>query len=117
METYYGEIEQARGRIARERVLTGLKTLTRDTENLLKATANDVSHKTREVRARVAATLRRAKSACAELQQPAIAAAGAVARKTDTAIRAHLYESIGVAFAAGFLIGTLIGRRDRNPRD
>ena len=33
------------------------------------------------------------------------------AKKTDEAIRSHPYESIGIAFGVGILIGVLIGRR------
>ena len=33
------------------------------------------------------------------------------AKKTDEAIRTHPYESIGIAFGVGILIGVLIGRR------
>ena len=33
------------------------------------------------------------------------------AKKTDEAIRSHPYESIGIAFGVGVLIGVLIGRR------
>jgi ElaB/YqjD/DUF883 family membrane-anchored ribosome-binding protein len=33
------------------------------------------------------------------------------AKKTDEAIRSHPYESMGIAFGVGILIGVLIGRR------
>ena len=33
------------------------------------------------------------------------------AHKTDEAVRSHPYESMGVAFGLGVLIGVLIGRR------
>ena len=33
------------------------------------------------------------------------------AKKTDEAIRSHPYESMGVAFGVGVLLGVLIGRR------
>ena len=33
------------------------------------------------------------------------------AMKTDEAIRSHPYESIGIAFGVGVLIGVVIGRR------
>ena len=33
------------------------------------------------------------------------------AKKTDEAIRSHPYESLGIAFGVGILIGVLIGRR------
>lgn len=33
------------------------------------------------------------------------------AHKTDEAVRSHPYESMGIAFGMGVLIGVLIGRR------
>ena len=33
------------------------------------------------------------------------------AKKTDEAIRSHPYESMGIAFGVGILVGVLIGRR------
>lgn len=33
------------------------------------------------------------------------------AHKTDEAVRTHPYESMGIAFGVGVLIGVLIGRR------
>ena len=54
METYFGNIEHAHSNLARERVLTDLKVLARDTEALLKATAGDLSDKASQARFRVA---------------------------------------------------------------
>ena len=54
METYFGSIEHAHSNLARERVLTDLKVLARDTEALLKVTAGDLSDKTSQARSRVA---------------------------------------------------------------
>jgi ElaB/YqjD/DUF883 family membrane-anchored ribosome-binding protein len=111
METYFGNIEHAHGDLARERVLTDLKNLARDTEDLLKATAVDLGGKAAQARSRVAAALERAKATCNELQTEAVATAKATAHRTDAIIREHPYESIGVAFGFGLLIGALIGRK------
>jgi len=111
METHFEAIEKAHSAIARERVLTDLQTLTRDAEDLLKATAGDVSEKAKEARARVSAALERAKITCTHLQEQTVATAKAAARKADTVIRGHPYESIGVAFGVGVLIGVLVTRR------
>jgi ElaB/YqjD/DUF883 family membrane-anchored ribosome-binding protein len=113
METYFGEIEQAHNRISRQRVLADLTTLTRDTEDLLKVTAHDVSDQARETRARITAALERAKATCSALHEQALATAKAAARKTDLVIRKHPYESIGVAFGVGLLVGVLVIRSNR----
>lgn len=111
METSYEAIEKSQGEIARERVRADLENLTRDAEDLLKATAGDVSEKAREARARVAAALDRAKATCGRLQEQAVATAKAAAKKADTVIREHPYESLGIAFGLGLLIGVLVTRK------
>ena len=111
METNYETIGKAHRAVARERVLTDLQTLTRDTEDLLKATASDMGEKVKEARARVSAALERAKTTCVHLQEQTVATARIAAKKADTAIREHPYESIGVAFGVGLLLGVVVARK------
>lgn len=111
METNFEAIEKSHGAVARERVRADLETLTRDAEDLLKATAGDVSEKAKEARTRVSAALERAKATCTHLQEQTLATAKAAAKKADVIIREHPYESIGVAFGLGLLIGVLVTRK------
>lgn len=111
MEIYFGQIEEAYGRLARERALLDLKTLARDTEALVEATARDVNDEVKEIRARVIATLARAKTTCIEMQQEGLAAGRAVVKRADTIIRDHPYQSIGVALGVGLLLGGLAAWR------
>ena len=111
METVYENIEGSHSAVARERVLTDLQALTRDAEELLKATAGDVSDKAKEARSRVKAALERARTTCAHLQDQTVATAKAAAKKADIVIRDHPYESIGVAFGVGLLLGVVVARR------
>jgi ElaB/YqjD/DUF883 family membrane-anchored ribosome-binding protein len=111
METHFEHLELAHSAIARERVLRDLKTLARDAEDLLKATAGDLGEKAKAARARLSGALDRAKATCAEMQELAVASTKAAAKKADTVIRDHPYESVGVAFGLGLLIGVLVARR------
>lgn len=111
METYFGEIAQTRRRLARERVLTDLQTLVRDSEELLRATAQDVSDSTQEVRARLNEALKRAKATCAELQQQAVVSTRDLAQKAAELISKHPYESVSAAIGLGLLLGALLRRR------
>jgi ElaB/YqjD/DUF883 family membrane-anchored ribosome-binding protein len=111
METVYENMEKSQGAQARERIRADLESLTHDAEDLLKATAGDMSEKAKEARSRVAAALDRAKTTCIHLQEQTLATAKAAARKADTTIREHPYESIGVAFGVGLLIGVLVTRK------
>ena len=92
---------------ANEQLVKDLKAVVRDAEELVKATAGQAGEKLTEVRGRLAAALESAKGTCHELEDKTVAAAKA----TDCCIRQHPYESIGVAFGVGLLIGVLIRRR------
>jgi ElaB/YqjD/DUF883 family membrane-anchored ribosome-binding protein len=91
METNFEKLEQAHSLISRERVMGDIKTLTRDAEDLLKATASDLSDKGKELRARLTGTLERAKATCTGLQDQTIATAKAAAKRADTVVRDHPY--------------------------
>ena len=91
---------------ANAKLAADLKAVVRDAEELLKATAGQAGEKVGEVRQRLGAALESAKASCHHLQDRTAEAAKA----TDKVIRAHPYESIGIAFGVGLLIGVLIVR-------
>jgi ElaB/YqjD/DUF883 family membrane-anchored ribosome-binding protein len=111
METHFGNLEQAHSLMARQRVMEDLRTLARDSQDLLKATASDMSEKGKELRARLASALERAAATCVVMQEQTVATSKAAAKQADTVIRNHPYESIGIAFGLGVLIGVLINRK------
>jgi ElaB/YqjD/DUF883 family membrane-anchored ribosome-binding protein len=111
METHFENLAQGQSLMARERVLRDLKSLARDSEALLKATAGDLGATAGEARRRLAGALERARATCAQLQEQTIAYAKATAKQTDTVIRAHPYESVGIAFGLGVLVGVLVSRK------
>jgi ElaB/YqjD/DUF883 family membrane-anchored ribosome-binding protein len=90
-----------------ERLASDLGAVVRDAEELMSATAGQAGEKVSEVRRRLAAALESAKATCQQLQQKTIAAAKA----TDRTIRDHPYESIGIAFGLGLLVGVLVARK------
>jgi ElaB/YqjD/DUF883 family membrane-anchored ribosome-binding protein len=59
-----------------------------------------------DIRAKLEAATEKAKEVCQRLQDQTVAAAKA----TDKVVRAHPYESIGIAFALGVLAGVLVTR-------
>lgn len=88
-----------------------LKALASDAEALLRATADDASDKAKEARARMTAALEKAKATCEDLQAQSVETAKAAVKNTDDTIRAHPYESIGIAFGVGLLLGALLRRK------
>ena len=69
---------------ANARLASDLKAVVRDAEELMKA-----------------------KATCHRLEERTVAAA----RATDLTIREHPYESIGIAFGVGLLVGVLVARK------
>lgn len=90
-----------------EKIIADLKVLSRDAEAVLHATAGQAGEKMAEVRQKLAHALESAKTTCHKFEERAIAGCKAA----DKTIRAHPYESIGVAFGVGLLIGVLVARR------
>jgi ElaB/YqjD/DUF883 family membrane-anchored ribosome-binding protein len=90
-----------------ERLVGDLKAVARDAGELLKATSGQAGEKIGEVRNRLAAAVDSAKATCQTLQDKTVK----TAKATDRCIRDHPYETIGVAFGLGLLIGVLVGRR------
>lgn len=90
-----------------EKIMADLKILSRDAEALMQATAGQAGEKAGELRDRLAAALESAKASCQRMEAKAIAGA----KVADQTIREHPYESIGVAFGVGLLIGVVVGRR------
>jgi ElaB/YqjD/DUF883 family membrane-anchored ribosome-binding protein len=90
-----------------DKVKDDLRTLAHDAEDLIKATAGDMSEKAKQARSRLSEAIAQAKVSCSRLQEKSVAAA----KVTDEVIRGHPYESIGIAFIVGLLSGMLITRR------
>jgi ElaB/YqjD/DUF883 family membrane-anchored ribosome-binding protein len=92
-----------RNMIAEEKV----EGLAEDAQALLAATADVAETKVTEARKRLAAALDRGKEAWGQAQEYAIAKAKA----TDEVIRDYPYQSMGIAFGIGVLLGILLARR------
>ncbi len=90
-----------------EKLISELKRMMRDSQDLLQSTAGAVGDKATEVRERLTETLDSAKRTCNRLEDRAIESAEAA----DKLVREHPYQSIGIAFGVGLLIGVLVSRK------
>ena len=90
-----------------ERLAENLKAVVEGAEEVMNATAGQTGEKAKELRSRLASALESAKAAYQRAQDGTVAAA----RATDETIRHHPYESIGIAFGLGLLVGVLVARR------
>lgn len=82
-------------------------SLAADARELLAATAGMAESKVVEARKRLQAALERGKEAWGDFQDRAVEQA----KVADEVIRDHPYQSIGVAFGVGALLGVLMARR------
>ena len=90
-----------------DRLVADLKAVTQDAEELLKAMAGQPGEASPEVRIRLGSAIESAKATFRRMEEKAIAGAKA----TDKVIRDHPYESLGVAFGIGLLVGVLVTRK------
>lgn len=90
-----------------EKLLRDLRAVVHDGEELLKAGAQDLTERGLAARERLAAALEVAKETRRKLEERVKVGAQA----TDRMVREHPYQSVGVAFGAGLLIGVLLNRR------
>jgi|SRR5579871_2369946 len=90
-----------------EKLVHDFKTLAHDAEALLKATASDVGDQAKEARAKLQGALESARDSIERVEEKVAAGAKAA----DKTIREHPYESMGIAFGVGLLIGVLVTRK------
>jgi ElaB/YqjD/DUF883 family membrane-anchored ribosome-binding protein len=90
-----------------EKLLEDLKAVVADGEALLEAGAEDLSERGRAARERLAAALEAAKETQHKLQERAVEGAKAA----DRMVREYPYQSMGIAFGVGMLIGVLVNRK------
>lgn len=96
---------------ARQKLAKDFRALTADTEELLRATANQTGERINAARARVEERLREAKEVAAEMGEDVMERTRAAAETADRTVRAHPWESVAIAAGVGFLLGMLTARR------
>lgn len=96
---------------SKEKLLADMKMVVGDAEELLRATANQAGEKVEGLRRRVQENLVAARARIAETELGLMDRAKAAVNATDEYVRAHPWQSIGIAAGAAFLIGIFLGRR------
>jgi ElaB/YqjD/DUF883 family membrane-anchored ribosome-binding protein len=96
---------------ARQQLLSDLKAVVADSEELLQATAGAVDARAAAARARVEESLRAAKTKIGEFDAEMLDHLNEAAKKADEYVHEHPWGAVGIAAAAGLLVGVLIARR------
>ncbi|BCB27733.1 membrane protein [Sulfurimicrobium lacus] len=109
----YTEIDDAvaTDMVTREKLVSDLKVVIADAEELLRATANQAGEKIAEIRVKAEENLRNAKIRLARAEEAMLERTKAAARATDDYVRANPWRAVGIAAGAGFIVGLLVGRR------
>lgn len=93
--------------VTTDKLMADLRTVVRDAEELLQATAGQGSAQLKELRARAEESLGAARARLQEAGDDARKAA----RDIDEQVRANPWAAVGVAAAAGLVLGLLLGRK------
>ena len=96
---------------ARQQMLADLKAVVADSEELLHATAGAVDERAAAARARISESLRAAKAKIDELDAEMLDRIKDAAKATDDYVHEHPWRAVGIAAAAGLLIGVVIAKR------
>ena len=96
--------------VTKEKLVDDLKVVLHDADALMRETAGNLGEKAKEARERLAKGVHSARERIVELQKHSVEQAKAAAKATDTFVHDHPWQSVGVAFMVGALIGVLIGR-------
>ncbi len=96
---------------ASQKLVSDLKTLATDTQDLIKATADQSGEKVIAAREKARVALSQVQARVAASEAAIAARARAAARNTDHYVRGHPWATAGVVGLCALAIGILIGRR------
>ncbi len=95
----------------KDKLVSDLRVVISDTEELLRATAGAAGDKVGELRERLGVRLRDTKERLIDLEAAVVDKTKAAARATDDFVHEEPWKAVGVAAALGLALGVLIGRR------
>ena len=96
---------------SKDKLVADLKIVVADAEELLRATASQAGEKAVAARERIQTSLAAAKIKVVEAERAALEKAKLAAKEADEYVHEHPWKAVGIAAAAGLVLGLLIGRR------
>lgn len=90
---------------SRDKLVEDVKILTKDVQDLLRATASVVGERATEARGKVEASLKVAQDKLGAFHETAKARGREAALATDEYVRDNPWNSVGIAAGVGFLVG------------
>ena len=95
----------------KDKLVSDLKAVVTDAEEILRATAGAAGEKVSDLRAKIELRLRDAKERLTDAEAILVDKTKAAARATDDFVHDEPWKAVGVAAALGLALGVLIGRR------
>lgn len=96
---------------SKDKFIVDMKTALSDVEDLLKAATSATGESAAALREKAAEKLKAASAKLTNMQEAALLKGKQAARQTDDYVHANPWTAVGVAAAAGVLIGILLDRR------
>jgi ElaB/YqjD/DUF883 family membrane-anchored ribosome-binding protein len=97
--------------INKERLMSDIRTVLADAEDLLKQAASATGERASELRETALTRLKQAKEKAADVQVVVVEKGKKAARVTDDYVHEHPWTAIGIAAGVGVLVGLLVNRR------
>ena len=97
--------------ISTDKLVSDMRVVIADAEELLRATAGQAGEKVTAARAKIQDSVDAAKVKLAQLSEAGAERAKAAARVTDDYVHDHPWNAVGIAALIGLVLGTLISRR------
>ena len=97
--------------ITKGKLMEDLRAVVADAEELLKATADQTGTRIAAARGKAEESLKAAKARLDEQEAAVMAKTKAVAKATEDYVRDNPWKAVGIAAAAGLVLGILAKRR------
>lgn len=97
--------------VTKEKLVDDVKVVLHDADILLRETAGQLGDKARDARARLEKGVRAARERLDDIQSKSVEQVKATAKQADEFVHEHPWQSVGIAFAAGAILGLIVGRR------
>jgi len=103
--------EHAMDNTSKDKLITDMKVVLTDVEDLLKAATAATGETAAALREKAAGKLKLATEKLTGLQEAALLKGKEAAKVADEYVHDHPWKAVGIAAAAGFLIGLLVNRK------
>ena len=96
---------------SKQKLVSDMKVVVSDAEEILRATAGVAGEKTVDLRARIGERLQEAKLRIADAEAALLDRTKAAAHAADDYVNDNPWQAVGIAAGVGLLLGLIIGRR------